>query len=510
MKQLVLILFLAMQYGVFGQCAIAADFDYSISAGDINFTNTSLNEPSSPGYFWEYGGQTSSSENPTFIYSAGISSACLTVWDLGSSCSDTICISIADSSGCNLNLDWTESVSGGSITFTNTSTGEPTSASYAWLYGGQSSSMQHPVFTFDPAVTQVCFAINDLTGNSCDDSICGPVMVIDSCDINVSWTAVQTAGSIAFTNTSTNEPANPGYYWEYGGQTSSSENPTFIYSAGISSACLTVWDLVGSCSDTVCAVIVLDSTGCSLDVDFSYWIGTTTISFTDLSTGVPVDANYDWWYGSQNSAMQSPTFNLEAGNVYACLTVYDSLWTCYDSVCVSIDSDTAGGCNLNVDFTMTIDSGYVYFTNTSTGEPLDASYDWWYDSQSSTLENPSFALNDSGAWACLTVYDSIWDCYDSTCFFVEPASASYDDVEVMEVQLFPNPATSELNLTFTNMGAAEVMIYDASGRLVKQLYTLNVSGKLAIDVSSFEKGIYIINLIDSQTSSYITKRFVKL
>ena len=429
MKHIVLILFVAMQYGLSAQCTIDADFDYAISGGNVSFSNTTNNEPANPGYFWEYGGQTSSTENPTFAYSAGIPFACLTVWDIMGTCSDTICISIVDSSGCNLNLDWTESTSGSNITFTNTSTGEPSSASYAWLYGSQSSSLENPTFTYDPAVTQVCFAINDLTGNGCDDSICGPVM---------------------------------------------------------------------------------DSTGCNLDVDFDYWVGTTTISFNDLSIGVPVGASYDWWYGSQNSSVQNPTFNIEPGDIYACLTVYDSTWTCYDSVCVFINADSTGGCNLIADFTMTIDSGYVYFTNTSTGEPFGANYDWWYNGQSSSTENPMFMLNDSGAWACLTVYDSLWNCYDSTCFFVDPASASNNEIEQMEVQLFPNPATSEVNLTFINTTAQEIVIYDASGRLVQQLYPNASANKLTIDVAEFEKGIYIINVIDSETSSYITKRFVKL
>ncbi|MEO9795960.1 MAG: T9SS type A sorting domain-containing protein [Crocinitomicaceae bacterium] len=329
------------------------------------------------------------------------------------------------------------------------------------------------------------------------------------CTIDTDFDYAISGGNISFTNTTNNEPANPGYYWEYGGQTSSSENPTFFYSAGIPFACLTVWDVMGTCSDTTCISIV-DSSGCNLDVNFNYWVGTTTISFNDLSTGVPAGANYDWSYGTQSSSAQNPTFNIESGDVYTCLTVYDSTWTCHDSVCVFINADSIGGCNLSADFTMTIDSGYVYFTNTSTGEPVDANYDWWYNGQSSSAENPMFMLNDSGAWACLTVYDSLWNCYDSTCFFVDPATASNVEIEQLEVQLFPNPATSEVNLTFTKTTATEIVIYDASGRLVKQLYPTDSANKLSIDIADFEKGIYIINVIDSQTSTYITKRFVKL
>ena len=168
------------------------------------------------------------------------------------------------------------------------------------------------------------------------------------------------------------------------------------------------------------------------------------------------------------------------------------------------------GCNLDVDFTMTIDSGYVYFYNTSTGEPADANYDWWYGSQNSTLENPMFVLEDSGAWVCFTVYDSIWSCYDSTCFWADPASASVDDLEELRFELYPNPASSEVNISLSNVSAATISIFDASGRLVRELNTINNSKKLTIEVSEFEKGIYIINVLDVQTSSYITKRFVKL
>jgi len=80
----------------------------------------------------------------------------------------------------------------------------------------------------------------------------------------------------------------------------------------------------------------------------------------------------------------------------------------------------------------------------------------------------------------------------------------------MSFDLDPNPETSEINIALSNLTAANISIYDASGRLVRELNTVNTAQKLTIEVSEFEKGIYIINVLDTETSSYVTKRFVKL
>ena len=409
------------------QCLLDASFTFTTNAGQVSATNTSTNEPTIAFYDWWYGSQNSNAENPTFTQESTDQMLCLTVYDSTWSCWDSTCVMVAGSN-CNLNISWTSTVVGGNISFTNTSTGEPSSASYAWLYNGMSSSNENPTFPYDPAVSQVCFAINDLTGNGCDDSICGPAYI--------------------------------------------------------------------------------DSTGgCNLDVDFSCTVAGSSVYFTDQSTGVPTGATYDWWYGSQNSGAQNPTFNLEPGQNWACLTVFDSAWTCYDSVCVVIDGDSSGGCFVDASFTYTIDSGYVYFQNTSTDMPSGAIFDWWYGSQSSTDENPVFAL-DSMSYACLTVYDSTWNCYDSTCWLVDPASASIETQDDFDFLVFPNPTVSEITIQLTGTNNLKILhLMDGSGRVVKTLYA--EEQEIQMELNELQSGMYYLMISDPDGRQLGIEKIIK-
>lgn len=412
MKSKFTLILLALMVSSVGmaQCLLDASFTHSTNAGQVYATNTSTNEPAIVYYDWWYGSQNSTAENPTFTHESTDQMLCLTVYDSTWTCWDSTCVLVAGSN-CNLNISWTSTIAGGNITFTNTSTGEPASTSYAWLYDGMSSSLENPTFPYDPAATQVCFAINDLTGMGCDDSICGPINA----------------------------------------------------------------DTTG---------------GCNLNVDFNYNVAGSSVYFYDQSTGVPTGATYDWWYGSQNSSAQNPSFNLEPGQNWACLSVYDSTWTCYDSVCVVIDGDSVGGCLVDASFTYTIDSGYVYFTNTSTDMPPGVMFDWWYGSQSSTDENPVFML-DSMSYACLTVYDSTWNCYDSTCWLVDPASASIDEVQDVVYSIYPNPATTEFKVNINaKQQLMNYVLLDAAGRIVNQLQSSE--DVLSFDVNEFEAGMYYL------------------
>jgi PKD repeat protein len=124
-------------------CPLEASFTYSVSGGNLYLTNTSTDEPTWPFYFWTVDGSTSYAENPIFPTAGfeGSEEVCLTVSDSSEECIDMICmilyfdedsVIVDDSLGCDLNASFTYSISGGEITFTNTSTGEPVDAMYNW------------------------------------------------------------------------------------------------------------------------------------------------------------------------------------------------------------------------------------------------------------------------------------------------------------------------------------------------------------------------------------------
>ena len=260
MKKLITVLLLMVGITSFSQCNLNISWTYNINGSNIEFTNTSTGVPSSPQFAWLYDGQSSGLENPTFPYDSTVQTVCFAIYGVDSNgvCEDSICGPL--NNNCTLNITWTSCIGGGNITFNNTSTGTPSNASFAWLYNGQSSDLEHPTFTYAPGVNDVCFAITDNDNPNCQDSICGPVNdTCGGCTLNISWVSSLNGNNINFYSTSTGVPIGATYWWDYGTQYSSDMNPVFAYDSTASFVCLTIMDSTGMCSDTLCGPMNFDS-----------------------------------------------------------------------------------------------------------------------------------------------------------------------------------------------------------------------------------------------------------
>ena len=78
---------------------------------------------------------------------------------------------------------------------------------------------------------------------------------------------------------------------------------------------------------------------------------------------------------------------------------------------------------------------------------------------------------------------------------VEFVTSLEDLVELVEnnFNIYPNPATSHINIRSEKSGKADVCIYDMTGRLVKNISVSDISNA-TINISDIEKGMYIINV----------------
>jgi hypothetical protein len=83
---------------------------------------------------------------------------------------------------------------------------------------------------------------------------------------------------------------------------------------------------------------------------------------------------------------------------------------------------------------------------------------------------------------------------DSSCILSVP---SLDEIQVI---IYPNPSTG--NFTITNAEKYTVRIYDIFGKQVN--YVSHLKGQ----ITSLHKGVYVIELIDEDTASRITKKLV--
>ncbi|MBR5146216.1 MAG: T9SS type A sorting domain-containing protein [Bacteroidales bacterium] len=78
---------------------------------------------------------------------------------------------------------------------------------------------------------------------------------------------------------------------------------------------------------------------------------------------------------------------------------------------------------------------------------------------------------------------------------VEFVTSLEDVIEFVEnnFKIYPNPATSHINIKSEMTGKGEVGIYDMTGRLVKNVSVSDLSNA-TINLSDIEKGIYLINI----------------
>ena len=89
---------------------------------------------------------------------------------------------------------------------------------------------------------------------------------------------------------------------------------------------------------------------------------------------------------------------------------------------------------------------------------------------------------------------------------------TWDGVEdqylaTMLVNVWPNPATSTVNIKGENLNA--VYMYNAMGQLVLAVDLQNTDNQSVIDVSDFNSGIYFMNIISENGSSVLKKVVVQ-
>ena len=75
------------------------------------------------------------------------------------------------------------------------------------------------------------------------------------------------------------------------------------------------------------------------------------------------------------------------------------------------------------------------------------------------------------------------------------------------VDVWPNPATSTVNIKGENLNA--VYMYNAMGQLILSVDMQGVDGQSVIDVSNFNSGIYFMNVITGNGSSVLKKVVVQ-
>lgn len=227
-----------------------------------------------------------------------------------------------------LNANFTYTVSGNTVVFTDLSTAAGGSIfSWAWSFGDAgASTQQNPTHTYaGPGGYVVCLVVTG--GNAgilCRDTLCFDIVIHDTpmspCDsigLIAGFSASGGGNTLAFTDVST--IANGTIFswsWNFGDAgTSFTQNPTHTYTnTGVYTVCLVVSAYGPSsntmCSDTICKEVVVDhlTDGCLCDSSFFSAVGagftlsgTNPISCTPVALDTCDKVHWIWGDGSPNT-----------------------------------------------------------------------------------------------------------------------------------------------------------------------------------------------------------------
>jgi PKD repeat protein len=295
----------------------------------VDFFNGSLGDYDS--VYWSFGdGNASIDFNPIHTYaSAGVYNVCLQIYSGGGLC-DSICepVTLDTVAGGGCTPDFTASIAGQSVAFTNLSTGNYNAQ--FWDFGDQigTSTQSNPTYNyFAPGTYEVCLLVFDTAGGGCFDQICQDVTVGGGggggglCNANFDY---ETNGlEISLENQST------GLFftaiWDYGDGSFPGINGTYTYAEpGEYEVCLTILNPFPFCTDTYCELIEVFDFNCEPDFTYSFNAATNAFSFKN-TTEVGNVTSVEWAFGDGNtSTFANPTYNYNLPGVYeVCLYTFD-------------------------------------------------------------------------------------------------------------------------------------------------------------------------------------------
>ncbi len=279
-------------------------------------------------------------------------------------------------------------VEGGTVDFTDLSTGDPTS--WSWDFPGgtpTTSTTQNPSIVYNTAGTyDVTLTATNASGNDSETKTLYIEVVAEgtlTAAFSANPTIVAEGGSVDFTDESMGNPN--GWTWTFEGgtpPTSTDQNPSITYpTAGIYGVTLTVSDGTDTDDEERTGYItVTDDTG-SLQASFiasSYEITAgDCINFNDQSIGLP--NSWSWSFPGSNTI--SSTNQHPANICYDVVGTYDVVlqvqnaseqdtYICEDCITVNPDPNTPIA-NFEADMLTIPVGGVVNFTNLSENGPFN-------------------------------------------------------------------------------------------------------------------------------------------
>lgn len=248
---------------------------------------------------------------------------------------------------------------------------------------------------------------------------------------------------------------------------------------------------------------------------FIYTADGLTVDFTSTADGGGADiVSYDWSFGDgATSTIENPEHIYIVSGIYpVCLTIVTSD-ACTNTYCETLNViNPVDTIECVSDFSFEITDLTVDFTDLSDPDVgAITSYSWDFgDGNYSSEENPEHIFAASGYFeVCLTIGTDA-GCSDETCMIINvTAPVEIKPINQIDFNLFPNPASQNIEISFTMNSDAETNIYltDISGKNILNIFSgeLNDGDHLLKEnISALPDGIYFI-YIRSKTGAAVQK-----
>ena len=297
----------------------------------VTFTDTSTGNVTS--WLWNFGDSnatstnpnSSTAQNPSHTYvGAGNFTVTLTATNIaGSNTSAGQVVSVFTVPAAAFTKSATNTVVGAAVTFTDTSTGNPTS--WAWAFGdATTSTAQNPSKSYSaPGAYSVTLTATNAAGSN--TSAGQTVNVFPAPVASFTKVLAPTTGvapcTVTFTDTSTGGIT--AWLWTFGdGTTSTAQNPTKTYSAaGNYNVTLQVTNAGGSNTSAAQLIRIYTVPVANFSANPATGAPPLLVTFTDLSTGNPASWSWNFGDGTASSSQNITHTYAAAGSYTVTLTV---------------------------------------------------------------------------------------------------------------------------------------------------------------------------------------------
>ncbi len=560
-------------------CGIHCYYTYAVSGALVHFYDSSYSSGSKiTRYYWSFGDTSSATtKNPDHTYKhTGKFAVVHYAIDSLSKCYvsyiDTIVITSVPTTTCGLHAHNKYSISGASVSFTDSSysTGSTGVASYYWGFGDSTSSTSaNPSHTYlhngKFLVVEYVFDSAKKCYSRVVDSI--TITGVTTCGLHAGFSDSVAGKTVYFHNTSyTTGKSISNYYWSFGDSTTAtatSPNHTYTYN-GTFKVILYIWDSVSKCSSSYSTSITIGTSTATYDIkgyvyekgvgmaDYAtvyliyYKTTDSTLNLIDSTSIVPADSGmYHFGKVSPGKYLVKAALTSSATNYKKFLPTYYHSSMHWDSAkYVTITTGTgyagifmiAGSNPGGAGFI----GGKVSAGANKVGDPVANVEVQLYDASNNLVAFTYSDINGNYSFSNLaygnyTVWpEALGKITTSASITIDAGTPSIGNVGItvdtkaisaavtgiennsqlyFSARVYPNPAKEGINMDFVNLVNAKtnISIIDAMGRTVySQVLSLSIGKQsLHLNTEALNNGLYIIKVLDQKGNFENNYRFIK-